>query len=434
MSVVTREGATGHGRASETGEPTPDPGSKARDLTKPMTNRQAQHEIIEDVEAEPDHDVHPSEDDDTEPPISDLWPDGWEDAEYDPVQPTSDWGDDPSTAMLGRRRPSIYFFRTTTGKLDYRLTHRSTWVQLNMPHLVDPHPKGRYQLSPVLRREQRLHLLAEYLIRNQSEAISAPDSRRAYRCMEYTTIKQVKNRIKSLQEERDSSWISRYNSELISCPWGTVPFHFFVQWAPDPTRVWDKEIEKYVRIDLYDKIDVYNELFNLILARFCYVHSNGQDSSSRERLEALEDDKHDNAPPLETRITIGKRSYTDYVQFLEDSRRPTDPTQVVSRDSTFLAKMSLRTDQTWAARESELQKTAVEALAPSVKVVKELVDGQRFRIAALQRCYRDWHDRALKFHGLSQQFERGKELTRFAIAGWEPERGKDWYLVEGSTR
>lgn len=439
MSVGTREGARGHGRALETGEPKPTPESKARDFTKPMTKSHALHEIIEDVEAEPDNDVHPSgDDDDAKLPISDHWPDGWEDAEYDPVEPTSDWEDDPSAAMFGRRRPSIYFFRTTTGELDYRLTHRSTWVQMNMSHLADRDPKNKFQLSPVLRREQRLHLLAEYLIENQSAAISAPESREAYRRMEYTTIKQVKDKIRSLYNERDSSWVSRYNSELIVCPWGTVPFHFFVQWAPDPntTRVEDNTIQKKKHVKVYNKIDVYKEYFDLILARFCYLDSNGTDSSSRERLEALKDDYQPplgEAPPG-TKIGIGKRRYTNYVQFLEDSLRRADSTHVVTRDNTFLANMSLRTDPTWHEQEPKLQEAAIEALASSAKVVKELVSGQRVRIAALQRCSRDWHDHAFKSRGLSQQFERGKELTRFAIAGWQPERGKNWYLVEGSTR
>ena len=349
------------------------------------------HAIAEGLN-QPETDVHiPEYGDDTESPLSDLYPDGWEDAEHDPAMSVDDWLDD-SWRLSRNRRPIIRFFTVTNGALEYRLAERNRWAQARAVHVG----------KDITFREIEHHLLAQDLLHNQAPAISASDPRAAYR---------VAKRISG------SSYRTKSRSELIECLWGSAPLQFLTKWPPEPAQH-------------CEKLTIYDELFNLLFARFSYLITDGNNPLSRKRLLSLPQD-----------IKIDKRTYVSYLSYLEDAHKYSNSSKCIPLgrgEGLFLVRMALRDDQIWNELDEEIdeegdhKENAVKSTAKVTATINELVSTHRYCIEALRRSPHNWTDDTLKsFENLSHivKGNRGMEVTRFAIAGWEPEHGNDWYIV-----
>lgn len=352
-----------------------DPLAEQRARAQAMSKADARNFAIAEGSNDADsYELVPEDETEGEPlPISDQFADGWEDAEHDPSTPNDDWVSDawPFSRM---RRPIIQFFEAEDGALHYRVADRNNWTQARLSHFG----------KDIEYRETMHDSFARDLLDNQAAAIKASSARDAYRL-----AKHIKG----------SSYISKSRDELIGCPWGVAPLQLLLKWPPKPAND-------------YDKMAVYNELFDLILARFCYLKSNGHDVLSYERLLALPQD-----------ITIDREPFDNYCEYLKATHPCAEDATLMPLargEPTFLVKIALSSDN------------AADSLVKVTHIINMLVSVYRHQIELLRRSARHWTDDAIKSYGdlwSTVNGERGMEVARFAVAGWEPERGKDWYLV-----
>ena len=328
---------------------------------------------------------------DSDLPPSEQFADGWEDAEHDAPNPNDDWVSELPRSAL-KRRPIIQFFKTEDGILDYRLADRNSWVPARVLNFG----------QDITYRETKHDEIARHLLDNQESAIEAANGRTAYRVA------------KSIEwpDNISSSYRTKSGGELIGCLWGSVPLHFLLQWPPE-------------RALGYNKIEVYNELFDLMLARHSYLMSNGRNAQRFEQLLAL---------PRNIRINRKRfDSYCTYLNATRDSSHDTIDTKLARGEATYLVKMALGRDEVWnSLPDDKRKKDPIEALAKVAPVVHELVSRHRYEVESLRRSALCWTDDTIVSHGVSlgtKNAKRGKELVRFAVAGWEPALGEDWYLA-----
>ena len=212
----------------------------------------------------------------------------------------------------------------------------------------------------------RLERLAAFLIENQAPAIAATGPSEAYRLLRPMTQEYTAGRV--TPENRSDSWVSKGRDQLILCPWGTVPLQFFA-WGIT-----------------HDKVRVYQSLLDLLYERFVSHRPAKFNQSEYARLA----------------VTMASQEKEDIAVHVSDG--------------------------------------SVRKLVP---IAWELVSRQRFRLAALRGSWESWHDDAIlpdanrddapELHQLDNPLndlfkDRGVEMYRFAIAGWQPAAGDKWFL------
>ena len=372
VTLAARADPTSRAEATSKADPLAEKRARAQAMSRADARNFAIAEGSNDVDS--DELVPDIENEGEALPISDQFADGWEDAEHDPSTPNDDWVSD-AWPFSRRRRPIIQFFRAEDGALHYQVANRNHWAHARMQYLGD-----------IEYRETKHNSFARELLDHQAAAIEASSARDAYRL-----AKHIKG----------SSYTSKSRGELIGCLWGTAPLQFLLKWPPKSA-------------DDYDKMDVYNNLFDLMLARFRYLKSSGWDASSREQLLALPE-----------KVTINRKPYASYLAYLDATQPEAD--QLADGEPTFLTRIALRNDKEWAS--------VPRPLAKYTHIINKLVSVHRHQIELLRRHVRNWTDDSIRSHDdlchtVTKEFGRGMEVAHFAVAGWEPAQGKDWYLVE----